>query len=173
MMKKLIFITAAVLISIVISAQKNPIDDLFQKYSERDGFTSVFISGRMLSMLASAEAKKENPENIMLRIKSIRILSQEDPILTGDVNFYAELNKKMDFSVYEELMVVKEGQEITKFLTRQNGNTISELLVLSGGKDGNTLISIMGDINLKELSKLSKSIGIEELEQLEGIEDKQ
>jgi hypothetical protein len=70
------------------------------------------------------------------------------------------------------LMVVKDAGEITKFLTRQKGNTISELLVITGGKNGNTLISIRGDINLKDLSNLSKTVGIDELEQLDNI-DKQ
>jgi len=122
-------------------------------------------------MIGSLDAEN-NPDNIMLRLKSIRILSENDSLSTGNVNFYTELSRKLDLSVYEELMVVKEGNDITKFLIRQNGNTISELLVISGSSRGNSLISIRGQINLKELSQLSKEIGIEELEELEGIEDK-
>ena len=170
-MRKQFLIMAALLICPLLNAQTNPVDELFNKYSEKEGFTYVSISGRMLNMLGSMDAEN-NPDNIMLRLKSIRILSEDDSLSTGKVNFYLELSKKLDLSVYEELMVVKEGNDVTKFLIRQNGNTISELLVISGGSDGNSLISIRGDINLKELSELSNTIGIEELEDLEGIENK-
>jgi hypothetical protein len=170
-MKKALFLIAALWISTVIKAQTNPIDEIFDKYSEKEGFTSVYISGRMLSMLASKEEKSGNTDNIMMRIKSIRILSENDSLPKIKINLYAELSKKLDMSVYEELMVVREGPDVTKFLILQKGNTISELLVISGGSNGNALISIKGDLNLKELSELSNTIGIEELEQLEKVDD--
>jgi len=170
-MKRQFLIIAALFICQAIIAQTNPIDELFNRYSEKEGFTYVAISGRMLSMIGSLDTQN-NPDNIMLRLKSIRILTENDSLSTVKVNFYQELSRRLDLSVYEELMVVKEGNDITKFLIRQNGNTISELLVISGGSKGNSLISIRGEINLKELSELSNTIGIEELEELEGIEDR-
>jgi len=171
-MKRTFFIIVAVMVCQAMNAQPNPIDELFDKYSEKEGFTSVYISGKMLNMLAGMEAKSNKGENIMLRLNSIRILSEDDSLSAGKVNFYQELSKKLDFSVYEELMVVQEGPDVTKFLVRQNGDRVSELLMISGGKEGNTLISIKGDINIKELSELSKTVGIEELEQLEELEKK-
>ena len=171
-MKKLIFFITALLMSAIINAQTNPIDDIFEKYSEREGFTSVYISGRMLGMLVGMETKEGNPDNILRRIKSIRILTADDSVVIPKVNLYAELSRKLDLSVYEELMVIKEGPEVTKFMILEKDNLISELLVISGGDDGNALISIRGDLNLKELSQLSKTIGIEELEQLEKVEEK-
>ena len=171
-MKRTLLVFTAIMVCQAINAQTNPIDELFDKYSEKEGFTSVYISGKMLNMLAGMEAKSGKTDNIMLRLNSIRILSEDDSLSTGTVNFYQELRKKLDFSVYEELMVVREGPDVTKFLVRQNGDRVSELLMITGGREGNTIISIRGDINFKELSNLSKTIGIEELEQLEGIENK-
>ena len=63
----------------------------------------------------------------------------EDSLLNKNLNFYTELSKKLNLSVYEELMVVKEGPDITKFLIKQSGKTISELLVITGGPGGNSL----------------------------------
>jgi hypothetical protein len=171
-MKKSLLIAAALILSLAAYSQRNPIDEIFDKYSEIEGFTSVYISGRMLNMLGGMESKEGNPNNIMLRLKSIRILTENDSISKIDVNFYQELSKKLDMKVYEELMVVKEGKDVTKFLIRQEGDIISELLVISGGTEGNTLISIRGDINLKELSELSETIGIQELEKLDGVEER-
>jgi len=170
-MKKYFPIIIALLLCQVMGAQTGPIDALFDRYAEKEGFTSIYISGKMLSMLGSMNSDPDKP-NILSRLKSIRILSEDDSLSTGKVNFYSELSKAIDFSVYEELMVVREGPDVTKFLVRQNGDYISELLMISGGSGGNSLISIRGDINLKELSELSETVGIEELEHLENADTK-
>jgi hypothetical protein len=172
-MRRIFILTVVLLLSQVISAQTNPIDEIFEKYSEKEGFTSIYISGKMLGMLGGMEAKSGNTDNLMLRLKSIRILTEDDSLSKTNVNFFTELSKKLDLSVYEELMVVREGQDVTKFLVRQNGDRISELLMISGGTNGNSLISIRGDMDLKEISQLSKTIGVEQLEQLEEIDKKQ
>jgi hypothetical protein len=171
-MKKLFLFLTSLSLSILIQAQTSPIDEMFNKYSEKDGFTVVTISSRMFSMFADQDSGDKDTDDIMKRLKSIRILSVEDSLLNQNLNFYSELSKKLDMSVYEELMVVKEGKDITKFLIRQNGNLISELLVITGGPGGNSLISIKGDLNLKNISDLSKNSGIQELKDLEKIEKK-
>ena len=171
-MKRQFILITVLLVSAALHAQTNAIDELFNKYSEREGFTYVAISGRMLNLLGTLQ-KENKPDNVMLRLTSIRILSQEEPSETNGVNFFEELTTKSLRPLYDELMVVKEGSDETLFLIKQTGEKISELLVISGGSGGNSIISIKGDINLKELSELSETIGIEELEELEGYEGKQ
>jgi hypothetical protein len=156
----------------MIQAQSNPVDEMFNRYSEKQGFTVVSISSKMFSLFANKEADNKDADNVINRLKSIKILSVEDSLLNKNLNFYTELSKKLDMSVYEELMVVKEGQDITKFLIKQNGNTISELLVIKGGPGGNSLISIKGELNLKTISDMSKSIDIQELKNLDKINKK-
>jgi glutathione peroxidase-family protein len=171
-MKKLFLAFASLFIVLMLQAQTNPIDELFNKYSEKQGFTVVSISGKMFSMFENQNPENKDADNIISRLKSIKILSVEDTLLNKTINFYTELSKKLDLSVYEELMVVKEGQNTTKFLIRQNGKVISELLVVSGGPNGNSLISIKGDLNLKNISDLSKTIDIQELKELDKMEHK-
>jgi len=165
-MKKIIlFITAFCMVTL-LNAQTSAIDDIFEKYSERDGFTTVTISGKLLGLFAG---KKDEGSDIINKLTSIRILSVEDSLLNKSVNFQKEISKKFDFSGYDELMVVKEGSDATMFLTKQKGDIISELLVITGGPGGNTLISIKGDLDLKSLSELSNETGIDELRDLENI----
>ncbi|HSL85340.1 MAG TPA: DUF4252 domain-containing protein, partial [Bacteroidales bacterium] len=135
-----------------------------------DGFTTVYISGRMFSLIAGKTDQDKN--NIMRRLRSIKILTVEDPSLNSTVNFYKEIEKKLDNKIYEELMIVKDSRETTKFLIRQKGDIITELIVISGGPGGNALISIEGDLDLKTISEISKSSGIEELKELDNIEKK-
>lgn len=169
-MKRLIFLLTALSLTSLIHCQNGPIDEMFRKYSEREGFTVVTISSRMLGMFVSNDP--ENKDDLMRSLKSIRILSVEDSLLNKNLNFYTELNKKLDLSKYEELMMVKEGPDITKFLIKQNGDRISELLVITGGPDGNSLISIQGDLNLKNISDLSKNIDVEGMNKLDKLEEK-
>jgi hypothetical protein len=156
----------------VLNAQTGPIEDMFNKYSEKEGFTVVTISSKMFGMFAGQDDKNKEAGDIVNRLKSIMILSVEDSLLNKNLNFYTELSKKLDLSDYEELMVVKTGPDVTKFLIRQKGDVISELLVVTGGPGGNSLISIKGDLNLKSISELSKSVDIQGLESLDDLEKK-
>ena len=171
-MKKIFLFFNALCVTLLMQAQSGPVEEMFNKYSEKPGFTVVSISSKMFSMFANKDTEKKDADEIINRLKSIKILSVEDSLLNKNLNFYSELSKKLDLSVYEELMVVKEGPDITKFLIKQTGNTISELLVITGGPGGNCLISIKGDLNLKNISDLSKSLDMQELKSLNKIEKK-
>lgn len=172
-MKRLILFSTALCIAALLQAQTNAIDALFDKYSEKEGFTTVFISSKLLGLFIPKDERNDDGSDIIRRLKSIRILTVEDSLLNNNVNFYKELSRNMDFSVYEELMVVREGSDITKFLIQQKGDIISELLMITGGPGNNTLISIKGDLDLKSLSELSNQTGIDELKDLEKIEKKE
>lgn len=169
-MKKFFVSICIICLSAAMRAQTNPVDEMFNKYSENKKITYVTISSKMFSMFAGQDSKDNEADDIINRLKSIRILSVEDSLLNKSLNFYTELSRKLDFSDYEELMVIKEGPDITKFLIRQKGDVISELLVITGGPGGNSLISIKGDLNLRSISELSKTVDIQELKSLDELE---
>ncbi len=171
-MKKILLSFTALCLALIVQAQSNPVDEMFNKYSEKQGFTVVSISSKMLGLFANKDTENKDADDIISRLKSIKILSVEDSLLNKNLNFYTELSKKLDLSVYEELMVVKSGPDMTKFLIKQSGNVITELLVVIGGPGGNSLISIKGDLNLKNISDLSKSLDMQELKSLDKIEKK-
>ena len=171
-MKKFFLSFTALCLTMMIQAQSNPVDEMFNKYSEKQGFTVVSISSKMFSLFANKDPENKDADNVINKLKSIKILSVEDSLMNKNLNFYSELSKKLDLSVYEELMVIKEGPDITKFLIKQNGNLISELLVVKGGPGGNSLISIKGELNLKNISDMSKSLDMQELKSLDKIQKK-
>jgi hypothetical protein len=171
-MKKLILFSTALCIVTLLNAQTKVIDEFFDKYSEKEGFTTVTISSKLLSLFAGKKEKVDGSD-IINRLTSIRILSVDDSILNQSVNFYKELGNKLDLSAYEELMVVKEGSAVTKFLIRQKGDIISELLMIAGGPGNNTIILIKGDLDMKSLSELSNETGIDQLKDLKKIEKKE
>lgn len=171
-MKKSVILTVALFLSLLTRAQNGPVDEIFKKYSDRDGFSVVTISSRMLGLFAGSDNESGDADNIMRKLKSVKILSVSDSLLNLKLNFYTELSKKLDMSAYEELLAVKEGANVTKFLIKQNGDRISELLVVTGGPNGNSLIYIQGDMNLKNISDLSKSIDNQDIKKLDKLEKK-
>lgn len=163
-----------VFVPIMIAAQ-SPADELFDKYSEMDGFTSVYITQHMFGLFADIETEEDEDGfvDLVKNLKCIKIISVDDesPEMNAEINFYDEIMKDFPETKYEELMVVKKKGQDIKFLIRKEGNNIKELLMIAGGTDDNALISIQGDIDLKTISKLSKTMKIEGMENLEEIEN--
>ena len=163
-MKKMTCLIIFILLAGSLWAQKNPIDEFFDKYSGREGFTTIYISSKMFSMMAGVDLDDKELEDVVKNLKSIRILTVEDDELNNKLNFYTELQKDVNFKDYEELMVVKESGKDLKFLVKGSGKRIDELLMIGGGPGQNILISIKGDLDIDNISRISKTIGIDELD---------
>lgn len=172
-MKKLMLQLILVLLPVILMAQNKAVDQLFEKYSDRDGYTSVYITKHMFSLFANIEADDPESEDIIKTFQSIdniKVLSSKHP--EEGVNFHDELMEKLPAKEYEELMVVHEKKQDVKFLIKKDGEKIKELLMIVGGEESNALVLITGDIDLKRMSRISKYLGIEGLENMEKIKEK-
>lgn len=163
-MKRKVILLFTLALALSASAQKNPIDAMFDKYAGKDGITTVYISSKMFSMMGKVDLEDDELQDVMNNLKSIRILTVDDDELDQKLNFFSELAKDLDFGGYEELMVVKESDRDMKFMVKERGDRIEELLMIGGGPGQNVLISIKGDLDLENISSISKTMGIEELQ---------
>ena len=170
-MKKLVLFIIISAVSLSSFCQSSPVDELFEKYDGKDGFTSVYISSKMFSLLARIDSEDEEFRNLVTRIKSIRILSIDSAQNVSGLNFSAELLPKLNRTGFEELMTVREESGEVRFMIREVGGKIAELVMVTGGR-GSSVVSIRGDLDLKTIASLSDSMGIEELEDLEKVEKK-
>ncbi|MBL4649227.1 MAG: DUF4252 domain-containing protein, partial [Aureispira sp.] len=110
------------------------------------------------------EEDKEVME-ILQGLKSLQVLTTEE----NGKKYYEEAIKLIDQSEYKMLMKVKDGDTNVQFLIKKEGNEVKELLLLVGG-DEFVLLSIMGNINLKKISKLAKHMNIQGMEHLDKVE---
>jgi len=168
-MKKLVLIIIVSALSLSAFCQKSPVDELFERYDGKDGFTSVYISSKMFSLLARIDTEDAEFQNLVTRIKSIRILSIDSAKNVSGLNFSNELLPKLNRTGFEELMTVREESGEVRFMIREVGGRIAELVMVTGGR-GSSVVSIRGDLDLKTIASLSGSMGIEELEGLEKVE---
>ena len=161
-MKKLL-ITFVLLIPLMVMAQDgSPIDKLFNKYANKDGFTTVNISGKLLSFASQFDDSKSNETEMLAKLSGIRILSVENKDLNKGLNFYKELEADGFFknNKYEVLMEVTDKDEVVRFYGRSGEKgKLSELLLVVGGDD-NTLISIRGVIDPDDIGKITGSLNL-------------
>ncbi len=171
-MKKILLTLSVMLFVTAGWAQNKAIDELFDKYSGKEGFTSVVITKHMFNLFTSVETTEDDEYMNMLKdLKNIKILSAPGSDVSG-INFYDEVMKSLPAKEYDELMVIKDGEKDIKFLIKEEKNTIISLIMLIGGTEENVLISISGIIDMKTIAKLSKSMNIEGMENLDKINKK-
>lgn len=156
-------------LSLPAFSQKSAVDDLFDRYNGKEGFTSVYISSKMFSLLSRIDSDDEEFQNLVNRIKSIRILSIDSARNVSHINFATDLVPRLNRSGFEELMTVKEPDDEIRFMIREVGDRIAELVMITGGA-GSSVVSITGNLDLKTISSISGDLGIEGLEGLEKVE---
>ena len=159
-MKKLAFLII-LLIPLMGMAQKSPIDKLFEKYANKDGLTTVNISGALLGFASKIDSGPES--DLLADLDGVRILAVDDDQLNKDLDFYKELESDGFFKDhdYEVLMEVTEKDEVVRFFARDaGGGKFSELLLVVGGDD-NALISIRGIIDPDNIGKITGALDID------------
>lgn len=162
-MKRFVW-TLILLIPLWAMAQdSSPIDKLFNKYANKEGFSTVNISGKLLSFAAKFDESKSSEAAMLEKLSGIRILAVEDKELNKGLNFYKELEADGFFknNNYEALMEITEKDEVVRFYGRTGGKgKLSELLLVVGGND-NTLISIRGVIDMDDIGKITNSLDLD------------
>jgi hypothetical protein len=159
------------MLTLFTMGQKSAVDKVFDKYSGKKGYTTVYISSFMFNLLNSLET--DDPEFDEFKkatsgITSIKILTQDG----GDSEaFGAELLEMLPRSEYKEMMVVKDEDEDVLFLAREEGGKITEFLLIVSGGGEDALIAIQGDIDLESISSIASGLDIPGFENLEDIED--
>jgi len=161
-MKRLI-IMFVMLVPMVLAAQKSPVDKLFDKYANQQGFTTVNITGKLLGMAGKFDSSNPSTNDMLSNISGIRILTIEDKDLNSRLDFYKELEKEGFFrnNKYDILMEVTESNEVVRFYSMDAGDgKFSELLLVVGGKS-NAIISIRGLIDPENIGKITGALNVE------------
>lgn len=154
----------------LINAQKDKLDQLFEKYQESDGVTSIKIAKPMFNMLNKLnidDAELDQIKPLLSKINGLRILIVEKPEApatpgSGDqmkFNSFQKLQSDITSSIknmkYEELMTVHSKDNKIKFLSSDAENGILDNLLLSINSEGNTVLMMLdGKISMDDVNKL-------------------
>ncbi|MEN8157601.1 MAG: DUF4252 domain-containing protein [Bacteroidota bacterium] len=170
-MKRTVIAGMFLLLGMAAFGQNSAVDKIFDKYSGKEGYTTVYISSYMFNLLSSLESNDPEYDEFKKAtsgISSIKILAQDG---ADSESFGKELLKMLPRSEYQEMMKVKDQEEEVLFLAREEGGKITEfLLIVSGGSD-DVLIAIQGDIDMESLSSIASGLDIPGMENLEEMEE--
>jgi hypothetical protein len=170
-MKRIVLGGMLMMLALSAFGQKSAVDKVFDKYSGKDGYTTVYISSFMFNLMSSLES--DDPDYNEFKkatsgINSIKILTQEDG---NSTSFGKELLAMLPRSEYKEMMVVKDQEEEVLFLAREEGGRITEFLLIVSGGGEDALIAIQGDIDLNSISKIASGLDMPGLENLDELND--
>ena len=158
-------------LAVSVQAQNDAITKYFSKYVDNDDFSHVTVSGKMFSMINQIEVEDDEDRAMVEslgKIKGVKALFAEENV-NGEA-MYKEALGLIDGKGYEELMSIREDDKDIKFMIKEKGNKIDELFMVMGGDNEFGLVSIVGDgIDINQLYKLSKNIGMKEFGHLEKM----
>jgi hypothetical protein len=165
-MKRMVLTFAVIAFTASLAAQRLSADEFFNKYSDRDGYTTVVINGSLLVSLVTAKAMIRKTRFVKSPpygwLSGRRMVSLQMP------DFLSEIRNIIRRGSYEELMSVRDVDTDLRFMVRSDREMVKEMLLVIDGDDA-AVIQIKGNLTRDEASRLFESDG-EGLAILEGLE---
>jgi hypothetical protein len=148
-----------------IVGQSAQVTEIFEKYTDFDGFTSVDVSKGLFELFSEIDA--DDPEfddfkKAIEGLESMKLLAYSLEEGKGDQatkdQFIEDVRKNIPLKDYQELMVVKDSDALINFYAKSEKQIIKEMIMIVDGKDEAVLLSLYGDLDLNYMAKLSKGM---------------
>ncbi len=162
-MKRILAIAATILLAMTAHAQSSR--EIYNKYSDEDGVSAVFISPSMFRMIGRLpdidvdmdNGQKVNLSSVIRTLKGFYLINCERTGISEKLN--SEVRKLIDSDDYELMMEAKDSGESMRLYTVGTKDTIHSLVMHVTDKDESTFIGIEGVMDRNELEKiLSKAM---------------
>ncbi len=161
------------MMTLTASKGQDVISKFFSKYQNDETFTNVTISSKMFGLFTQMEVTNAEDQEVLdaiSKLKGLKILAKENAENSRALYKEAMLLIPKQF---EELMSVRDKDKDMKFMIQENGGKISEMLMVVGGEKEFMIMSLIGEIDLKQVSRIGSKMNIKGLENLENIDKKQ
>ncbi len=167
-MKRMVLTVLIAAFVVATYGQRNSLDDFFDSYSDRDGYTSVTINGNLFGLLRNLDDDPDL-EGLDQKITSVRIVSREKDSGFAGSGFLSEIRGVIRRGRYEELITVNNPETDLRVMVKSSGNTIREILVVASGEN-EAVIQICGNLTREDVERLSENHadGLATLEMLES-----
>lgn len=155
-----------------VYGQKEKFDQLFEKYQEVEGVTSIKIAKPMFGMLSSLnidDSQLDQIKPLLSKINGLKILITENPekINTAEgrrvQSNLSQLSKDVASYVknlnYSEIMSVNNSGAKVKFLSSEakNGMLDDLLLSIDGGSGESIFVMLDGKLSMDDVNKIINS----------------
>ena len=157
-MKKLILIIASVFVA--VSAFGQNAKELYNKYSDLDGVSAVYVSPamfRMIGKLPDMDMEAENGEKVNLtpivkNLSGFYLLDVDDAPVAEKL--FIEVKRMLDGKKFELLFEAKNDGEITRLFTSGTDKTVSSLILTTKDSDSFTFMGLEGNMDREQLENI-------------------
>lgn len=129
-------------------------DNLFHRFENEKGVSTVYISPAMFKLMPKMNTGKRNISSIASKLTHLQILECERPSLFADIKKTAT-----DYYVknkYEVVMTVKDEDDHVVIYLKPLGKGQNEFVLISEEKAELSIINIVGAISLNDIKELEK-----------------
>lgn len=156
MEKKIILIITLLFVSLGLPAQTKSFRDFYDKYSGRDGYTTIQMSGEMFKAIGSNVKINTDAMDVSSMINQIKNMMI---IITDrcDEQFAKDVQKMVRSGNYVAMTTVKDGSQTSQFFTVKKDGKTTEFLMTVLGEGDNVIMSIVGEnLDVSQISKLAR-----------------
>lgn len=148
-------IIAALLLSFICASAQNG-KSIYQKYSDSEGVSAVYISPAMFRLMGKipdmeVEGKDVNLAPIIQTLTGLYIINSEDPEIIG--NLKKDVDKFISGGKYELLMEAKDSGDIVRMYTVGTETIVDSFVMIAVEPDETSFICIDGKIKREDLEK--------------------
>ncbi|MCK4407586.1 MAG: DUF4252 domain-containing protein [Bacteroidales bacterium] len=155
-MKKTVLKISLIILMIIPSvlfAQKSPMSKLFDKYNEKDGYTSVVITTDAIKINPGNDKDAIEYKELLDQVGSIKIIKSEN------IEFYNKVMKVVKKNDYEQVIDIREsGEEIGFYMLIDKKGNLNEYLLAVKDENEIIVILVLGDIDFNKVMEMTKMV---------------
>ena len=126
----------------------------FDKYDDKEGISTVYISATMLRMMGNVQAVNKDITRIAKRLDHIQVLECERPSLINSIKNAAFAYYKQ--AKYAIVMKTKSNGEDVTIYEKRYKNGKNEYVLLTVERDELTIVNLLGRVSLEEIQAIAK-----------------
>lgn len=158
-MKRIITIAVMLLLAVGAFAQEGK--RLYNKYSDLDGVSAVYISPTMFKLMGqlpdmnveTSDGQKMDIAPLVRSFSGFYMLSFEEKS-AASAELYKEVTAMVNKGSYELLMEVKDSGSTTRMYTLGNEKVVNSFVCIVNQEDQTMFFSLEGTIDRSDLEKL-------------------
>ncbi|MBR5385474.1 MAG: DUF4252 domain-containing protein [Bacteroidales bacterium] len=154
-MKRLTIILVLILLTICSFAQTAK--DIYQKYSDSENVSAVYISPamfRMIGKIPDLQVKGDtvNLASIIQNMSGMYLIDSENSAINSSIK--ADVGKFVASGKYELLMEAKDSGQVVRMYTEGSDTHVTSFVMISVEDNETTFICLNGNINRSDLDNL-------------------
>ena len=154
-MKRFVLVAALLLTAITAFAQNGK--SIYQKYSDAEGVSAVYISPAMFRLIGKIpdlqiEGEDVNLAPIIKSLTGLYLIDSENPAINASLK--ADAEQFVRKGNYELLMEAKDSGETMRLFTVGTETIVNGFVMIADEGDETTFIFLDGKMNREELEKV-------------------